>query len=219
MNDVTVLYYSANTENENFERHIRNNILRQKGNLPLVSVTQKPLREFGQNICVGERFYCYGNEFRQIQIGLRLVKTKYVLVTEADVLYPPEYFTFIPSDADYYRYANVWVNYVRDNGRRNKAYFKLYSDGAQMLKTEFWKNLLDTTLDPNTEWFTNENQCPRLFRLVTNSQNTWTGNNPVVTFKTVNGVARYTSIIKGTPPQVILPYWGDINKIKRKIFK
>jgi hypothetical protein len=42
--DVTVLYYSANTEREGFEWHVRNNVLKQKGDLPLISVTQKPFK-------------------------------------------------------------------------------------------------------------------------------------------------------------------------------
>ncbi len=73
---LTVLYYSASTENEKFEEAVRQNILVQKGDLPLISVTQKPLPNFGQNICVGPQYNCYGNEFRQIQLGLKEVKTE-----------------------------------------------------------------------------------------------------------------------------------------------
>lgn len=216
--DFTVLYYSANTENEKFESIVRQNILKQKESLPLVSVTQKPLENFGLNICVGKQYNCYGNEFRQIQIGLNEVQTEYVLVTEADVLYPPQYFQFTPQDADYYRYANVWVNYVLDINKKNKAYFKLYSDGAQMVKVSFWKNLINKTIGNDPYWFSKENICPKLYRLETDPRYTWTSENPVITFKTTNGVSRYTSIRKDFPPQAVLPFWGDINKLKRKLF-
>ncbi len=216
--DLTVLFYSASTENEKLESAVRENILKQKGDLPLISVTQKPLPNFGQNICVGPQYNCYGNEFRQIQIGLKEVKTEYVLVTEADVLYPPEYFRFTPQGADYYRYANVWVNYVLDIGKKNKAYFKLYSDGAQIMKTEYWLNLINQTIGNDPYWFTETNICPKLYRLETDPKNTWTGENPVITFKTTSGVSRYTSIRKDIEPKVVLPYWGDINILKRKLF-
>jgi hypothetical protein len=219
ISDVTVLYYSSNSEDSNFEKHIMGNILRQKGDLPLISVTQKPFPDFGDNICVGPQLNCYGNEFRQIQIGLQKIKTKYVIVAEADVLYPPEYFQFQPVDEDYYRYANVWTNYVRDGDRRNKAYFKLYSDGAQIVKTTYWLDLINQGLGVDHQWFTLESPCPRIYRMVTNPANTWTSDNPVITFKTVHGVARYTTIRKDVLPQVVFPYWGDINKLKRKIFK
>lgn len=217
MNDITILYYSASTENENLENAVRENILKQKGDLPLISVTQKPV-DFGENICVGEQYNCYGNEFRQIQIGLDKIKTDYVLVAEADVLYPPEYFTFTPKGDDYYRYANVWVNYVLNPGKKNKCYFKQYSDGAQMVKVSFWKNLINQTIGNDPYWFTKENPCPKLYRLETDPALTWTSDNPVVTFKTTNGVSRYTSIRKNFEPKQVLPYWGDINKLKQKIF-
>ena len=224
MNDLTVLFYSANTENEKFEWHIRNNILRLKGDLPLISVTQKPLQDFGQNICVGEHFNCYGNEFRQIQIGLREVKTTYVITAEADVLYPPEYFLYQPTDADYYRYANVWVKYIRDdrgdpNSWVNMAYFKGFSDGAQIIKRDYWLKLLDDAMGQNRDWYTKEDAPRKLFQYNTPNTGDWTSENPVVTFKTRAGVSSQTPTKKSVPPQVVLPYWGDINKLTKKIFR
>jgi hypothetical protein len=133
MNDLSVLYYSASRENPLFEAKIRENILKNKGNLPLVSVTQLPLADFGINICVGQHEPCYSNEFRQIQIGLKRITTKYVIVAESDVLYPPEYFQFQPTYGDYWRYGNVWVNYAHEQKDEPQfIIFKKWSDGAQI---------------------------------------------------------------------------------------
>jgi len=49
---TTIIYYTANREDERFEQVIRENILRVSEGLPIISVSQKPI-DFGQNICVG----------------------------------------------------------------------------------------------------------------------------------------------------------------------
>lgn len=221
MSDLTVLYYSSCTEDERLEWHARNNVLRNKGNLPLVSVTQKPAKDFGENICVGEHFNCYGNEFRQIQIGLRAVKTKYVITAEADVLYPPEYFQFEPKNRNFYRYANVWLHFVRPGVTKPPvAFFKQYSDGAQIVKTKYWLMLLDKAMGKETEWYTKENAPRKLYKLETDPKNTWTSNIPVLSFKTLNNIGRYTTYsTKEVKPQTELPYWGNLGKLMKKVFR
>ncbi len=224
MNDVTVLYYSANTEDPKFETKIREKILASKGDLPLVSVTQEPAPDFGTNICVGKQYNCYGNEFRQIEIGLKEVKTKYVLTAEADFLYPPEYFQFQPDDADYYHYANVWIHFVRHEKNRNawaqkKAYFKLYSDGAQMVKKDFWLDQISKGKNYEEKWYTKDDQPKSLHpRFVINENNIWKSKNPVLSFKTYFGVQRNTRIDNKIQPVENLEYWGDIEKLKKEMF-
>ena len=63
--DKTIIYYTSNQEGSLFEEKIRENILKHKGNLPIISVSQKPMG-FGKNICVGDVGHSYLNEFRQI---------------------------------------------------------------------------------------------------------------------------------------------------------
>jgi hypothetical protein len=220
MSDLTVLYYTSNHEDEKFEEKIRENILKQKGDLPLISVSQKPIPNFGQNICVGEHENCYGNEFRQIQIGLKEVKTKYVISAESDVLYPPEYFQFQPTTENHYRYGNVWMHYARAQETPDDpqvAFFKLYSDGAQIMKTDFWLDLINRNIGTEDNWFTKADTLSR-FTQETIPENTWTSESPVITFKTLNNVSRKTCYKRGVPPQFSLPYWGDLNELKKKIF-
>ncbi|KKT37762.1 MAG: hypothetical protein UW26_C0025G0001, partial [Candidatus Collierbacteria bacterium GW2011_GWF1_44_12] len=64
-NQVTVLYYTSNREDEKFETRIRKNLLKNCGDLPIVSVSQKPI-DLGRNICVGVHENSYTSEFMQI---------------------------------------------------------------------------------------------------------------------------------------------------------
>ena len=62
--DVTILYLTANLEQPYFAENIRQNILKHKGDIPIVSVSQEPL-DFGKNICVGVHEPCYFSCIRQ----------------------------------------------------------------------------------------------------------------------------------------------------------
>lgn len=215
--DVTVLYYSANVEDESFEQKIRDNILKQCGGLPIVSVTQKPV-DFGKNICVGAHRACYFNESRQIQMGLREAKTEYVLVAEADCLYPPEYFQFEPKELGHcYRYDNVWVVYASKENRRRRFHFKGFSDSSQMVDGAIWRSLLDARLDSKQDWLEDGQDLP-LFRVGrTNPVHTWTGV-PVVTFKTGNNINAYTTTDRRRSPVRELPYWGTVSDLRKEMF-
>ena len=93
MENLTIIYYSANTEL--FEDKIIAHLKKQAGDIPIISVSRKPL-DLGKNICIGEQPICYSNLWKQILLGLKEAKTEFCLSAESDCLYPPEYFTFIP---------------------------------------------------------------------------------------------------------------------------
>src|SRR3989338_8894979 len=133
---ITALHYTSNRESEHFSSKIRENILKLKGDIPLISVSQKPLSNFGENICVGVHYNCYFNMCRQIQIGLKHISTPFTLLVEGDFLYSPEYFTFTPSELHSYYYDNVWVLY--DKSPPNRFHFKGRSTGAGIIPTKQW---------------------------------------------------------------------------------
>ena len=60
MNDVTIIFYTSNDEDESFEKKIRDNILKQSNGIKIISVSRKPI-DFGHNICIGEQPVCYTN--------------------------------------------------------------------------------------------------------------------------------------------------------------
>ena len=49
----SVIYYTANTEKEPLAGNVRKRLLSVIEDLPLISVSQKPM-DFGTNICVGD---------------------------------------------------------------------------------------------------------------------------------------------------------------------
>lgn len=218
--DVTVLYYSANVEDPIFEAGIRERLLANIGDLPLVSVSQTPLPGFGHNICVGRHYCCYSNEFRQIQIGLKAVTTPYVLTAEADCLYPPEYFQFKPGERGHtYRYGNVWVHYYLDPHKRSpKFYFKKFSDGAQAIDRDLWLDIITKGLAGRKKWTSPKDAPIQSFAIRTNPNFQWTSENPVITFKTRQGVSKYTQLDRSVPPQSTLPFWGSASDLRKALF-
>jgi hypothetical protein len=195
---TTVVYYSACNEDPAFEEKIIANIRTQAKDLPIISVTRKPM-DFGKNICIGETPICYANSFKQLLRGLQEATTDFCIACEADVLYPPEYFTFTPPLKDKpYRYTNVWVHFAGRQGFWKKP----FSEGAQICGREHWIKSIEAVVKPG--WELDQSPTPIIFP--EKDKYSWTGR-PVITFKTRNapnfktGYEHHNHITK-------LPYWG-----------
>ena len=112
MSDLTVFYYTSNKIREPFGERVREILLKAIGNLPLVSVSQKPM-SFGRNICIGEIGKSFLNIYRQILAGAKEVQTEYVAFAEDDVLYPTEHFTvFRPPQGSIAYDVSKWSIYT-----------------------------------------------------------------------------------------------------------
>jgi glycosyltransferase involved in cell wall biosynthesis len=106
--DVTkeIIYYTDCQAPEKVASAVRNQLT--KSGLPIVSVSLNEPVDLGKNVVVkGERGYL--TMFKQILKGLEASKADVVFLCEHDVLYPPEYFQFVPPKKDriYYN-KNVW---------------------------------------------------------------------------------------------------------------
>ncbi len=110
MKDLTILYYTASLIPDPSAGKIRDHLLKVTQNrLPVISVSQKPLN-FGQNICVGAIGKSRYNVYKQILIGVRKVKTKYVACAEDDTLYSAEHFMSRPKEKmDFLYERNYWI--------------------------------------------------------------------------------------------------------------
>ena len=93
MNDITIIFYTCNRIDENFAGNIRKGLL--EFNIPIISVSHK-LMDFGKNIHVEGLEPCIYNVYKQILIGAKVSKTRYVACCEDDSLYTPEHFEFRP---------------------------------------------------------------------------------------------------------------------------
>jgi len=156
MNDLTLLYYTANTiENKylpgHVAEHIRKNLLDTTGGIfPIVSVSQKPI-DFGKNICVGPIGRSLYNFWKQVFIGAKEVKTKFVACCDDDALYNMEHFAHRPSSDDVFSYnSNMW--YAEDKIFWKKGWTKDYGMCCCICAT----NLLIKTLTPRFKMFPEE---------------------------------------------------------------
>jgi len=100
-----IIFYTDSQLDEKIASVVRERIL--KANLPIISVSLKPLN-FGKNIVMeGKRGYV--TMMKQIILALENSTTDYVFFTEHDVLYNPSHFDFIPPRDDIFYYnSNVW---------------------------------------------------------------------------------------------------------------
>lgn len=91
MNDITIVYYTANKAKEPFAERVRHQLLRAAGSIPIISVSHEPM-SLGQNICIGTQPRSIYLIYKQLLIGAKAASTPYIATAEDDVLYPAEHF-------------------------------------------------------------------------------------------------------------------------------
>ena len=211
MGNLTIIYYSSNSEDSKFENKIIEDLKKKAGDIPIVSVTMKPL-DLGTNICIGGQPVCYSNLWKQQLIGLKAAKTKFCITAEADCLYPESYFKFTPPREDMvYMYDNIWAFWKN----RDKFWRKPSCEGAQMCGREYWIERLESMLEGHEGWEPMPNPS-HLVGKIFYEKGKWSGD-PVITFLTGDGISTKTSLSK-EPSLTELPYWGEALKIKKNIF-
>ncbi len=215
-NLFTIIYYTSNHEEEAFEGKIRQKLLEVCGDIPIVSVSQKPIN-FGKNICVGDVGACDFNLFRQIQIGCEAATTPFVISAEADCLYPPEYFQFVPDDpTEYYRFNNLYILYQWMHDNEEGFYRKDTGPFAQIAGRKLYINIIQKALQGHPEWSDPANPIKKFPIFLTRDWQTLSIKNPIVNLKTYNGMRRHTKTFG--PPIERLPYWGKAEDLKREIW-
>lgn len=216
---VTIIYCSSCRENQIFEQRIRDNILKNCGELPIVSVTQKPI-DFGKNICVGDNIGVSGfNFFRQVQIACQESKTKFVLSAEADTLYPEDYFEFIPErDDKCYRNSNLYVM------AHKRPIFWKKEEGAthaQIINREFYLARLNKLFKGAPQWSADEFNFPRERHRKVDVFDPdeiihYKTKNPCVQIKTSSSMRHYT--VSDRMNRYSIPYWGDSVEFRKKYY-
>jgi len=221
MGDITIIYCSSNREMPEFEQRIRDNILKNCDDIPIVSVTQKPI-DFGTNICVGDHIGVSGfNFFRQSLIACKAAKTKFVLSCEADCVYPPDYFQWTPPREDIcYRNSNLYVM------PQHRALFWKKEEGAthaQIVGREFYIQRLEHLFQGEPEWDVKQKNFPKekfhqkkedIFRL--QQKESYETKNPVVQIKTSQSMRHYTNSDRIDRAEI--PYWGKAQDFRDKFY-
>jgi hypothetical protein len=195
MSNLSIVYYTANTEQEPFEKKIIDQINKVRGDVPVISVSQKPM-DFGKNICVGKLKQNYQNAFYQATVGCLAADTDYVVMCEDDCLYPPGYFNFKPEKKDViYTYDNVWL--IWDREQRTRFYKHGTTAGSIIVGREFYIDFLKSGhnfKDPNLKWekFTGE---------------------PLINIKTRKGISFGTTLDTSVKPVKRFPLWGTVDDV------
>jgi len=210
----TIIYYSGNREKPEMEQKVVDDMMSKAGNMPIISVTQKPMN-VGKNICIGDVGFSYLNERKQILMAAKLVETEYIITTESDFLYPPDYFNFEPTGDNMYRWQNVWIIWLQGK-RKDFCHKSSVSDGAQIVKRDFLINLLEKYLAPYPGWYIKNNKetDPRHSPYHHVPYTLIPSENAAVSIKSSDGLTLTTGIDKIKSKD--LPYWGNVNNLRNK---
>jgi hypothetical protein len=212
MTKTTIIYYTSNREDPGFESRVQKNLLKVSGGLPIISVSQKPIK-LGKNICVGDVGTSGFNMFRQVEIACEEATTDFVISAEADCLYPPDYFKFVPPRLDLcYRDSNL---YVMPDRRSFYFYKKEGATHAQIVGRKFYLETLKKLFTGAPKWSAEEKNFPKerchqedVFTEITH----WKTKNPVFQIKTHRGMRYFTH--SDRTPIMEIPYWGPGDKAR-----
>ncbi len=185
------------------------------GDIPIVSVSQKPI-DLGKNICVGEVGACDFNLFRQIQIGCMEATSPYVISCEADCLYPPDYFQFVPNGDNYYRFNPLYILEKWGKDSYGGFFPKETAPFAQITKREYWLSELDREFKDKPSWLPNNDK----YHLNLFLDRDWKDcilKNPIVSLKTGDGMRKHTQVSMKTMVNDI-PYWGNAEVLRKELW-
>lgn len=105
----TILYLTDNSVPADIDDLCKRILLREAGDIPIVSVSQKPV-DFGRNVCVGEIGRSWMSLYKQILAGLDVIKTDWVVIAEHDCLYSVEHLHYQPDNPEAFHYNfNHWL--------------------------------------------------------------------------------------------------------------
>jgi len=104
MNDLTIIFLTANKVPEKWAEFQKQILLKAVGDTRIITISYKPL-DWGDNILQTE--YSVPNLYRQILRGAKMAETEYVAIAEDDTLYPASHFTRRPEGIGYN--LNRWI--------------------------------------------------------------------------------------------------------------
>jgi hypothetical protein len=110
IDDLTIIYYTANNNNPYFMKNTQEYLLKAVGDTPIISVSFEPtvIGNNCENICIGKQQRSNYMLYKQVLIGVRAAKTKYVAMAEDDTLYPTEHFLMKPPEDELLYDVNKW---------------------------------------------------------------------------------------------------------------
>lgn len=102
MNDLTILFITANEVPKNWVKFHLTHLLKATQNYPIISISRKPM-DLGINLIDTDK-KDYANIYRQMLKGAKLALTDYVAMVEDDTLYSKEHFNCFRPKPDEFAY-------------------------------------------------------------------------------------------------------------------
>ena len=221
MKDLTLLYYTANLVEEPFATNVRNHLLSLfPEGVDIVSVSHKPM-DFGKNITVEGFEYCIYNIYRQILIGTREIKTKYVACVEDDALYNTEHFSFRPPEDTFVYNINRWqVNPTLFFYRERINMSMCIAPTELMLKTlELrFEKYPDPLPKEKTKGFVEPGKGEHIIGLPIVKLQTFKTKDPTLTFNHRPSLGGVRKLMNRDILQPELPAWGSANALWKKMY-
>lgn len=110
MNDITVIYITANEITEYFAFNMRRLLKKAVGDTEIVSVSKEPI-DFGFNVH-SDTDRSHIGIYRDTLKGAKIAKTEYIAVAEDDTLYSKEHFEYRPKEHDFAYDLSCWGIYT-----------------------------------------------------------------------------------------------------------
>lgn len=207
----TIIYLTSNRENPEFEKKIQADLLRKCGNIPIISISQKPI-DLGKNICVGDIGASGFNFCRQVLLGCENAKADLIIHAEADCLYSPDYFEYEPPRLDAcYRNSNIYVQKYRQDFVCKKD----SSTFSSLVGREFYLKRLRELFKGMPQWNTEMKNFPKeIGRKYFDHYEHFETKYPCISFKTGKGMRRHSPTDE--IPVYELPYWGSIKQLRKR---
>lgn len=212
-----IVYISSNREKPEFESKIIADMLSKRGDLPIFCVSQKPMFHgmsdlYIQNKVVGDVGTSGFNFCRQLQLAVAMADVDYVISCEADCLYSPDYFKFVPPKLDrVYRNTNIYVMPYKQ-----RFWYKKSSQTAfQVAGRDFLLNRLNYLLKDQPEWNTKMKNFPKeIDEPFLEEWDEFSTEHACFGIKTGEGMRRHTA--SGSTKFYELPYWGTAKEVRKK---
>lgn len=221
LTDLTLLYYTANLVEEPFATNVRKHLLSLfPDGISIVSVSHKPM-DFGVNIHVEGFEYCIYNIYRQVLIGTREIKTKYLACVEDDALYNLEHFSFRPPDDTFAYNVHRWqVNPTLFFYRERVNMSMCIAPTELMLKTlelRFQKYPIPLPKE-KTKGFVEPGKGEFILGLPPVKLTIFRTSAPTLTFNHRPSLGGVRKLMTRDVLQPVLPSWGSANTLWKKMY-
>lgn len=105
-----IIYYTDNVLKKSFAEIVRKHLKSAAGDIPIVWVSQKPIKEENNIVC-NELPRSHQSICFQVLSGIQSIDADIIYLAEHDILYHPCHFDFIPPKEDvfYYNVNRYWL--------------------------------------------------------------------------------------------------------------